>query len=569
MPKNLAQYQLLISCPGDIITEIPIIKKVVEEFNEKFSDTLGVSIISKHWSTSSYPQSGGTAQSLLNQQFIQECDLAVGVMWTRFGTPTDEYGSGTEEEINIMLNADKQVFMYFSDKPLSPSESQKNSEEYKKVFQFQKDYETKHRGIYARYSSDIEFSQYFSAHLAQHFTKLIKVNNISDNKDTNDEMAYIILEEMKESTFFPILQKDRIKMTIKKNLLRLDNVDVLSFVKLAIRTLQKTENKIQCDNIIKFIAELNCFVGEDYEDYIIELINKDIYELFLLKVISMNVNILDGLSEDSIDKIILKLRINLQKKSLKNSEEWLIIVLSNKLQKGDFTIKVVKALCHYSPNIKFDFLYNILESQQCSDIMRDNINLLIADINFQLCHYQDYYLLKIIVNLNNPSMYQHWIDLITKSIDTYGYETANTAVCTFNKFINSDWASKISEDSVILFVETIVRVGRKTENRPYSVSDTLGELRTKCPKLIEIFVNAVFINADDLQKNINFYLDGNYIADVLSYILSCESIAERIISNVMRYSSDKNISYLKSIIENWIGIITDENSRKRILELFD
>ena len=25
------------------------------------------------------------------------------MFWTRFGTPTDEYGSGTEEEIEIML----------------------------------------------------------------------------------------------------------------------------------------------------------------------------------------------------------------------------------------------------------------------------------------------------------------------------------------------------------------------------------------------------------------------------------------------------------------------------------
>ena len=55
--------------------------------------------------------------------------------WTRFGSPTDEYGSGTEEEIEIMLQSGKQVFMYFSDKPISPSEM--NSDGYKKYKLFE------------------------------------------------------------------------------------------------------------------------------------------------------------------------------------------------------------------------------------------------------------------------------------------------------------------------------------------------------------------------------------------------------------------------------------------------
>ena len=165
MPRNVTQYDLLISCPGDIKDEIPLINKAVEEFNSLFSDVLGISIRTKHWSKNAYAQSGGKPQALLNQQFVKECDAAVALFWTRFGTPTDEYGSGTEEEIEIMLESDKQVFMYFSDKPVSPSLH--NPAEYAKVREFREKY--KDRGVYFTYTSDDEFYKLFFAHLTQHF----------------------------------------------------------------------------------------------------------------------------------------------------------------------------------------------------------------------------------------------------------------------------------------------------------------------------------------------------------------------------------------------------------------
>lgn len=49
MPKNIVQYDLLISCPGDITSEIPVIEDAVSQFNTQFSDALGISIRTKHW----------------------------------------------------------------------------------------------------------------------------------------------------------------------------------------------------------------------------------------------------------------------------------------------------------------------------------------------------------------------------------------------------------------------------------------------------------------------------------------------------------------------------------------
>lgn len=73
MPKNVVQYNLLISCPGDIINEIGIIENAVSQFNTRFSDALGISVRLKHWRKNSYAQSEGEPQALLNRQFVNHC----------------------------------------------------------------------------------------------------------------------------------------------------------------------------------------------------------------------------------------------------------------------------------------------------------------------------------------------------------------------------------------------------------------------------------------------------------------------------------------------------------------
>lgn len=183
MAQNVKLYNLLISCPGDVKDEVLLVESAVNEFNELYAEPLGIIIKTRHWSKSSYAQSGGKPQDLLNKQFVNNCDAAVAIFWTRFGTPTDKYGSGTEEEIEIMLKSGRQVFMYFSDKPIPPS--QMSDDGYKKIQALREKY--KDRGIYFTYSSNEEFKKLFFAHLSMCFlydkkSKETAVNNLSELK---------------------------------------------------------------------------------------------------------------------------------------------------------------------------------------------------------------------------------------------------------------------------------------------------------------------------------------------------------------------------------------------------
>lgn len=178
MAKRVTLYDLLISCPSDIQEEIGIISEVIEEFNRLTGDMNNISLVAKHWSKDSYAESGGKPQQLLNKQFVLDCDAAIAVFGTRFGTPTDYYESGTEEEIEELLKEGKQIFLYFSDKPKSIEDV--DFSQYEKVKQFKEKY--KDKGIYFTYKSNEEFKKLLYNHLTLHFLKVItKEEQVSSN----------------------------------------------------------------------------------------------------------------------------------------------------------------------------------------------------------------------------------------------------------------------------------------------------------------------------------------------------------------------------------------------------
>ena len=141
MKHNITMFDLLLSCPGDAYKECyPAVRKAIEIINADPQINNSISVSLKHWSTSSYPQSGGQAQKLLNSQIVKPADIAIAIFWTRFGTPTDDYNSGTEEEIDLLIKNKRQVFLYFLDKPIPPSitDSPEYTENRKKITLFQK-----------------------------------------------------------------------------------------------------------------------------------------------------------------------------------------------------------------------------------------------------------------------------------------------------------------------------------------------------------------------------------------------------------------------------------------------
>lgn len=192
MARTIQQFEVLVSCPSDLQDIVSDINQTVERFNETYSNYLGIQIKARHWTTDSYPKSGGRPQGLLNEILVDSCDAAIAVFWTKFGTPTGEFGSGTEEEIEMMLQDNKQVFLYFAEMDVPYGETIDP-----RVKEFKENYSEK--GLYWTFKNKEGFREMLFAHLSKHFLNSrisseepgllhseLKVSGIAEGAATDD-----------------------------------------------------------------------------------------------------------------------------------------------------------------------------------------------------------------------------------------------------------------------------------------------------------------------------------------------------------------------------------------------
>lgn len=176
MPIKVNMYKVLIASPSDVGEERTAVVEIIHKWNSLHSDSRKVILIPKMWETHSAPEYNAEPQSVINNDFVDDCDLAVCVFWSRLGTPTTSFDSGTLEEIERMGAAGKSIMMYFSEKPLPYDH---DSEQLSKV----KDFKNKSfkNGLIQTYSTLEEFRDYFYGHLSIRAGKLQNIEEEAEN----------------------------------------------------------------------------------------------------------------------------------------------------------------------------------------------------------------------------------------------------------------------------------------------------------------------------------------------------------------------------------------------------
>lgn len=181
MQKGVTKFQILLASPSDIKKEIESARKAIEQFNNSIGKHNHISLQPSHWETDSYSEAGDSPQNLLNKQLLDESDAVIAIFWTRFGSPTEDYESGTKEEIEKMLEREKQVFLYFCEKEVKMENV--NSEQYQKLKKFKKEYQEK--GIYKTYESLDEFEKVLTNDLNKYFLNEVIDKNNQETKKAN------------------------------------------------------------------------------------------------------------------------------------------------------------------------------------------------------------------------------------------------------------------------------------------------------------------------------------------------------------------------------------------------
>jgi hypothetical protein len=167
MTNKKRPLRILIASPGDVNEERQAIRDVIKNINY-WAIFANIEFSTIDWENYSYPSIGDYPQDALNNQFKGKYDILIGVFWSRIGTKTPNYESGSIEEIEIAIDRYKKqrnvnVMLYFKTEHVP--EGQIDNEQIKKLNEFKSNLSK--RGVfYWDFQNTGDFKNYISQHLA-------------------------------------------------------------------------------------------------------------------------------------------------------------------------------------------------------------------------------------------------------------------------------------------------------------------------------------------------------------------------------------------------------------------
>nr|WP_315190052.1 DUF4062 domain-containing protein [uncultured Flavobacterium sp.] len=203
MPELISKYRIFLASPSDLSDERESINEVINELNLTYGNPNNIVLELLKWETNSAPAiSNNEVQSIINKD-IPTYDLFIGLLWMRFGTPTIEFGSGTEEEFNIAYkkfkenNNSLQILLYF--KNASPKNlNDIDPEQLGKIQNFKSSLGEKNV-LYWDFNSNEELSRFLRLHIPTRIENLKSKNNHSTTvKEIHTVVETIEVQEVEE-----------------------------------------------------------------------------------------------------------------------------------------------------------------------------------------------------------------------------------------------------------------------------------------------------------------------------------------------------------------------------------
>ena len=118
MNGEYKKIRIFLASPGDAIDERNLISSLEPELNRDPGDALKLVLQLEKWEMDATPGIG-RPQSIINK-ILDEADIFICIFRFRFGSPTGEYLSGTEEEFHRAFEKAKitgkpYLLLYFCD----------------------------------------------------------------------------------------------------------------------------------------------------------------------------------------------------------------------------------------------------------------------------------------------------------------------------------------------------------------------------------------------------------------------------------------------------------------------
>jgi hypothetical protein len=223
---------VMIASPGDVLEDREVIRDVLHTWNYINSLRTQVVLMPVGWETHSSPELGTRAQELINERVLKDCDLLVGVFWTRLGSPTGVSPSGTVEEIEKHIKDGKPAMIYFSSKPVAPQSL--NQDQYSALIEFKS--QCKQMGLIEEHENLGEFRQKFTRQLELCLQTNPHLQSIiTANKSSTNEMNFTSIDQ---SSQFPGSQLSEEAKTLLKEASQDNNGIIMKIAVMGGRFIQ-------------------------------------------------------------------------------------------------------------------------------------------------------------------------------------------------------------------------------------------------------------------------------------------------------------------------------------------
>ena len=201
----LKTIKIFVASPGDVNEEREVLSDtVVSELRrifgnpQMFDTARAIELEAVRWETHAWPAVGEDAQAVINNE-IGEYDILVGIMWRRFGTPTNRAGSGTGEEFERAYEYFKAykrpyIMFYFRTSPFYTTNA-KEIAQFQKVMRFRKKLES--LGVFFwEYANVLDFERRVREHLIRQIAQFIPAPSVKlIPGPTSDSKALVFSRE--------------------------------------------------------------------------------------------------------------------------------------------------------------------------------------------------------------------------------------------------------------------------------------------------------------------------------------------------------------------------------------
>jgi tetratricopeptide (TPR) repeat protein len=170
--KRLNRMSVFIASPGDLNEERKTFHDCILEINRLKAEHLGLQLEALGWEDTMPGR--GRPQAIINQE-IESSDLFVLLLWKRWGTPTGEYSSGTEEEFEIAKKLNERsggkpaIWLYF--KKVPDDMMADPGPELQRVLNFRTRIEEERSFLYHAFDTPDNWGKTFKIHLAKWLDK--------------------------------------------------------------------------------------------------------------------------------------------------------------------------------------------------------------------------------------------------------------------------------------------------------------------------------------------------------------------------------------------------------------